>query len=134
MSPPPKLSRRTMTLGGIAAAGVAVITGAVYEVPRLFKHRAHGEYADLVNLLDDPDQATVVGNAIFKQADPGPSVDAGVILENKVRELADNLRARLKRETLAKVIDADVAGGKLIEADGWVIPETLAVLCLMAAP
>jgi hypothetical protein len=121
-----------MTLGGIAAAGALVVAGGIYEVPRFFKRRAKGEYADLVNLLDDPDQVAVVGNAIWKQSEPGPSVDAGAMLETTVRKLAGGLRARLKHQTLADVIKADVSDGKLAEAGGWVIPETLALLCVLA--
>jgi hypothetical protein len=110
MSPPPKLSRRSVTLGGIAVAAAAVVGGAIYEVPRLFKHRASGEYADLVNRLDDPDAAATVGKSI-----------------------ETDLRAQLKKRTLPDILANDAAAGKLVEADGWVLPATLAAICAMAA-
>lgn len=118
MSPPPKLSRRQVTLGGIALAAAAAVAGAVYEVPRLFKHRATGEYADLVNLLDEPDQAAVVGRAVQ---------------DDSIKEEAAGLRATLKDRRLVDVLDGDLAQARLAEADGWVLPQTLATLCALAA-
>ena len=133
MSPPPKLSRRTLTFGAIAVAGAAVVAGAIYEVPKLFKRRARGENADLANLLADPDQAAVVGRAIRAQMDPGPSVDAGVANDNLIREFAAETRKRLKHETLQYLLQKDTAArGTLTEVGGWVMPATLALLCVMA--
>ena len=71
MSPPPKITRRSLTLGGMAAAGMAVIAGAIYEVPKLLKRRASGQYADLVNRLDNPEQAAMLGRA-FREEMPAP--------------------------------------------------------------
>jgi len=117
MSPPPKLSRRTLTIGGIAAAGAALVAGAVYELPRLFKHRAKGGHAELVDLLDDPDQAAVVGRAVHGE------------------ELAEgDLKKRLAGRTLPAVMVEDCARiDRMAEAGGWVIPNTLAELCILAA-
>lgn len=117
MSPPPKLSRRTLTIGGIAAAGAAAVAGAAYEVPRLFKHRAKGEYAQLVNLLDDPDQAAVVGRAVHDED----------LSEGEVRK-------QLAGRSLSTSMAADSASiDRMTEAGGWVIPATLAELCVLAA-
>ena len=128
MSPPPKITRRGMTFGGIAAAGAAVIAGAVYEVPRLFKRRASGHYADLVNRLDNPEQAAALGRA-FKQSFP-PSDETLASLEEKI---APYLRSSLKKQTLQELLARDAADQRLIgEVDGWVMPATLISLCVMA--
>ncbi|HWA90589.1 MAG TPA: hypothetical protein VG889_11165 [Rhizomicrobium sp.] len=121
MSPPPKLSRRSVTIGGIAAAGVAVVAGAAYELPKLFKHRAHGEYADLVNRLDDPDQAALLGKQVADAAD------------GALREAASDIRTRLAHTSLPDLLAEDAASGRVNEIDGWVLPESLAQLCAMAA-
>jgi hypothetical protein len=133
MSPPPKLSRRAMTVGGIAAVGVAAIAGAVYELPRLFRPRSRGAYADLANLLDDTDQAAIVGRKLMDQLGVGTAIEPGSIVDRAVRESASEIRTRLKRAPLRDLCAADAVKGTLIEVDGWVIPATLGALCIMAA-
>jgi len=126
MSPPPKLSRRTLTIGGIAAAGAAIVAGALYEVPKLFKHRAQGEYAELINLLDDPDQGALVGRNVRAAArDVGPPL----------WELAGaDLKKQLAKHTLSELAAEDCAQlERMAEAGGWVIPATVAELCVLAA-
>jgi hypothetical protein len=126
MSPPPKISRRALTLGGIAAAGAAAVAGAVYEVPRYFKRRARGHYADLVNRLDDPEQAAILGKAVDRA--PG---DAG---QSFVEEAASDLKKRLSNENLSRLMLDDATDiRRMVEADGWVIPLALAELCVLAA-
>jgi hypothetical protein len=116
MSPPPKLSRRTLTIGGLAAAGAAAVAGAVYEVPKLFKRRAHGEYADLVNRLEDPAQAAVVGRAVHDDVSES------------------DLKKQLAAHPLPALLSDDSAHiDRMAEAGGWVIPATLAELCVLAA-
>ena len=120
MSPPPKLSRRTLTFGAIAAAGAAAVAGAVYEVPRLMKHRARGEHADLVNRLADPEQAAVVGRTIH--------LDAGE------ESAANDLKKRLSKKTLQQLAaDDSLELHRMVEADGWVLPLAVAELCVLAA-
>jgi hypothetical protein len=118
MSPPPKLSRRTLTIGGIAAGAAAVIAGAVYEAPKLFKRRPHGEYAELVGKLSDPEKAAAVGR---------------VIEDHPSKEELSELKSMLAKTSLADIATADSKNDRLAEADGWVLPATLATLCALAA-
>ena len=120
MSPPPKLSRRSLTIGGIAAGGTAIIAGAVYEAPKLFKRRPHGEYADLVSKLSDPEKAAIVGRVMQ---------DRGSLTKEEISELKTALTAK----PLADVAVADAKDDRLAEANGWVLPATLATLCALAA-
>jgi hypothetical protein len=120
MSPPPRISRRTLTFGAAAAAGAAIVAGAIYEVPKLFKHRARGEYADLVNRLADPEQAAIVGRAVHLDANE----DA----------IANELKKRLAKKTLSELAAEDSAKlERTAEADGWVLPLAVAQLCTLAA-
>jgi hypothetical protein len=133
MSPPPKLSRRAIAVGGIAAVGVAAIAGAVCEMPRLFQPRAPGAYGDLVNRLDDPGQAAIVGRKLLDQLGVGASIEPGSIVDRAVQESAGEIRARLKGAPLSRLCSADAVKGLIVEADGWVMPATLGALSIMAA-
>jgi len=128
MSPPPKLSRRTLTFGAIAAAGAAAVAGAMYEVPRLFKRRARGEYAELVNRLGDPEQAAIVGRAIRRSTFLGDTVPT-------FEEMAAaDLKKKLSKKSLPELIaDDSTQMTHMGEADGWVIPLTVVELCVLAA-
>lgn len=127
MSPPPKLSRRSMTIGAGAATAAALVAGAIFEIPRLLRRRSSGEYVDLVNRLDDPDAAAVVGRAMLPSAGGG----SGATLQE--RSAAD-LRKRLPHGTLAELIAQDCADVHLlVEVGGWVVPLVLAELCILAA-
>ena len=130
MSPPPKLSRRTLTIGGIAAAGAAIVAGAIYEVPKLFKHRAQGEYAELVNTLDDPAQAALVGAVLPIGMDAAPLGSSRTYADMA----GEDLKKRLSKATLPELLAADCARiDRMVEAGGWVIPITLAEFCVLAA-
>jgi len=127
MSPPPKLSRRSLTIGGIAAGAAAVVAGVVYEAPKLFKRRLHGEYAELVGKLGDPEKAALLGKRIQANvfSDVGPSLE----------ELAaKDLKKRMARNTLPELMAKDASDmAHVIEVDGWVIPLVLGELCTLAA-
>jgi len=128
MSPPPKITRRGMTIGGITAIAAAIVAGGIFEAPRLFKRRASGQYADLVNRLDNPEQAAALGRA-FKEALPA-SDETLTSLEEKI---APYLRKSLTKQTLPELIARDAADQRLIgEVGGWVMPATLISLCVMA--
>jgi len=127
MSPPPKLSRRGMTIGAGAAAAAALVAGAVFEIPRLLRRRSGGEYGDLVSRLDDPDAAATLGRTLL----PPDSGGTGPTLQE--RATAD-LRKRLSHGTLAELMAQDCADVHLmVEAGGWVVPLVLAELCILAA-
>jgi hypothetical protein len=117
-----RVSRRTMVLGGgVAAALFAAAFGVT--LPQLFGRRyAPTPYDDLLATLGDREQAVQLG-AVARVAEPTFSAKAA----------ARELRQRLERRTLAEVIDADVKERRVAEIGGWVVPESLAQLCLLAA-
>ena len=120
-----RFSRRAVTIGGGIAAALGIAALGL-SVPRwLGKHYAKSQYDDLFALLVDREAATKVGKpaALYLADDP----------RFTARMLAAELRERFKGRTLAQVTAADIANGKITEAEGWVMPTTLWLLCVLAA-
>lgn len=113
-------TRRRIMFG---AGGAVVLAGAAYEGRRLLRKRyAPSPYDDLLALLDNRDADAQIGEAVL--ADIG-DFDA--------KTVSESVRARLAHQSLAFVSVADATEGRLLEANGWVLPETLAQLCALAA-
>ena len=117
-----RVSRRTMVAGGgIAAALGAAALGL--SLPKWLGRRyAPTPYDDLLVNLVDRDMATQIG-ALARASLPTFSA----------RAAARELRQRFEQRTLAEVIDADIKQGRLAEVGGWVLPDSLAQLCTLAA-
>ncbi len=113
------MSRRPVLAGMLALAGLVV--GGAYEAG-LFRSRPSGPYGDLLSSLDDLKNADAVGRAYLAQT---KNFDA--------RGTAAQLRTRLNNQSLSEVLNIDITGNQLAEAGGWVLPETLALLCALAA-
>ncbi len=116
-----RVSRRTMVLGGgVAATLFAAAFGLT--LPRLFGRRyAPTPYDDLLATLVDRDEAIRLGT-VAHVAEPAFNAKAA----------ARELRQRLERRTLAEVLDADIKERRIAEIGGWVMPDSLAQLCLLA--
>lgn len=131
MSPPPKLTRRGMTVGGVVAIGAAIVAGGIFEGPRLLRRRARGQYADLVNRLDNPEQAAALGKAIQYNSVEGNMLPDGRSLTEFA---AEDLRTRLSKKPLTELISEDATDPKkVVEIDGWVLPLALFEICMLAA-
>ena len=112
------MKRRTL-IAGVTAAGAAAVAG-LYRFTDLFvKHYPPTPYDDVLAALVDREEAArlgaLVGNA------PAPPV------------LAARLRTLFKPNGLAGAVGADIAAGRLTEVDGWVVPESVALLSALAA-
>jgi len=112
------MKRRTL-IAGVAGAGAAVTAG-FYRFTDLFvKHYPPTPYDDVLAALVDREEAArlgaLVGNA--------PAADV----------LAARLRTILKPNGLSGAIGSDIAAGRLTEVEGWVVPESLALLSALAA-
>ena len=111
--------KRRNFIAGMVAAGAAVAAG-LYRFTDLFvKHYAPTPYDDVLAQLVDRQQAVKLGAAV-----PG-KLDA--------KSLAAQLRDRLKSGGLTAAAESDVAAGRLLEADGWLLPESVALLSALAA-
>ena len=113
-------TRRNIVVG---AGGAVVLAVAAFEGSRLLrKHHAPTAYDDLLSRLDNRDADAQIGEAVLANID---HFDA--------KTVAADARARLQSKTLAQVASEDAREGRLLEAGGWVVPETLGLLCALAA-
>jgi hypothetical protein len=103
----------------MAATGAAVAAG-LYRFTDLFvKHYPPTPYDDVLSVLVDREEAARLG-ALVGDA-PAPDV------------LATRLRTILKPNGLAGAVGSDIAAGRLTEVDGWVVPQSVALLSALAA-
>jgi hypothetical protein len=103
----------------MAVAGATVAAG-LYRFTDLFvKHYPPTPYDDVLAALADREQAARFGTSV-----PGPM---------NAKTLADKLRSILKSGGLTAAAKADVAAERIIEVDGWVVPESIALLSALAA-
>jgi hypothetical protein len=51
----------------------------------------------------------------------------------KPAEAAQNLRQTIGQHPLAEVLTREAVQGRIVETQGWVLPQTLAELCALAA-
>ncbi len=123
-------SRRAVTVGGGIAATLGLLAVGV-TVPRLIGHHYRASrYDDLFANLIDRDEAVKLGQAALRQ---GTKYQFDSVLSDPIAGLARNLRSRLERRTLAEVANSDLAEGRLAEVQGWVLPQSLVLLCMLAA-
>ena len=114
------LTRRRILIG---AGGAVALTAAGFEARRLLHKRyAPSPYDDLLKLLDDRDADAQIGEAVLAEID-----------DFDPKAAADDLRTRLAHRSLAQLAASNAAEGQLVEAGGWVLPETLGLLCALAA-
>lgn len=106
-------------MAGVAAASATVAAG-LYRFTDLFvKHYAPTPYDDVLAALADREQAARFGASV-----PG-TPDA--------KDLAAKLRTILKPGGLVAAAKADATAGRVIEVDGWVVPQSVAWLSALAA-
>lgn len=119
----PRIARRPLLTGLLASAGIVVAGLAAIEAPHLLRPRyAPTPFDDLFAHLPDREAAVRLGAAYLSAQ-----------RSFNVQTTARNLRQRLSGKSVGTVLDADLARGNLIEAHGWVLPETLVLLCALAA-
>ncbi len=111
--------RRRDVIAGAAAASAAVAVG-LYRFTGLFaKHYAPTPYDDVLARLVDREQAARLGAKVT-----GPL---------NLNTVAARLRLRLKANGLTAAAADDIASGRLQEVDGWVLPQSVALLSALAS-
>ena len=116
------LSRRTLIGIGAVAAGAAAIALAALELPLgLGRRYRHTAYDDLLGLLNDRDTGARVGRAVLAELNPFDG-----------NATASQLR-RTVHGSFADAAANDAINGRLIEAGGWVLPASFALVCALAA-
>lgn len=113
--------KRRLVIGGGAAALVAA--GVAVKGKSLFaKHYPPTPYDDVLTHLVDRDAAARLGPAALS-ALPGFTPAQG----------AAQLRARLGAHGLTAAAQADADAGRIVEARGWLLPESVALISALAA-
>lgn len=117
------IRRRPLLIALGAIVGVAVVGGGAYEAG-IFGHHFHSpaEYADLLSGLGDRDAANRLGDAVL--------AETGTF---ETSQVAHELRKRIAHRPLAAVLAEDTTEGRMVETKGWVLPETLTLLCGLSA-
>lgn len=111
---------RRWLLGGIAAIAAAAV--ALRGLPRLLRHHyRRSAYDDLFSKLADRDTSVTFGRVISPNT-PGTSA-----------AIATLLRRRLRQGDLRSLALRELAQGDVFVASGWVVPESLALICALAA-
>ena len=122
-----RFSRRAVTIGGGIAAALGIAALGL-SLPRwLGKHYAKSTYDDLFAQLVDRDAAVLVGERALTEIGPGEVERVG-----GAPTIARELRERLNGRTLAQVVAIELAGERMSEVGGWLLPTTLLNLCLLA--
>jgi hypothetical protein len=117
------IPRRPVLIALGAALGVGVIGGGLYE-SGLFGSHVHSAagYEDLLSGLGDRDTANRLGDAVLGEAETF-----------ETRRIASELRKHIAHRPLPVVLADDLAEDRIVETQGWVLPETLALLCGLSA-
>lgn len=116
------MKRRAILLGGGAVLATAA-GGAVAWNLRLFgPHYPPTPYDDVLNRLDDREWARKFGAQAIKTM-PEASADA----------TAARLRTLMGSGTLQQSASRDAEEGRLTEAAGWLVPESVAQMAILAA-
>jgi len=117
------LSRRTLIGAGALLAGTASIALAIYELPFGLGHRyRRSAYDDLLALLSDRDTGARVGRAVLAELNPFDEQAA-----------VSELRRTVRGTSFADAAEKDAENGRLVEAAGWVLPASFALVCALAA-
>lgn len=114
-------SRRSVLLA-TAGAGVLAAAALGYEAVRLIARHPPSPYDDLLSLLPDRDAAAQVGLAYLSEQPHFDSTTA-----------AHLLRKEIGSRPLTAVLQTDIVQDRLTEVGHWLMPQTLAGLCAIAA-
>jgi hypothetical protein len=111
--------RQTLWLGG----SVVVVAGGGVGARLLLRKRfAPTPYDDLIALVEDRDGAAQIGETVLAEVE-----------DFDPKTMAADLRTRIAGRPLAAVIAEDASDRRIAEGGGWVLPETLALICALAA-
>lgn len=117
------VARRPLLAALGALVGIGAAGGALYEASGVLGlGRKSSAYEDILAGLQDREDAAKVGHAVLAG---DPQFHAG--------HIARALRARIGKRSLSETLTQDAVQGRIVETQGWVLPETLTQLCALAA-
>lgn len=114
-------TRRNLIMS--VGAGIAALGGIGWVSRVLFaKHYPPSPYDDVFVHLKDREAAARMGQDVLKSM---PNLETNAA--------ANIVRARLANKSLPEAVAQDAAQGRLSNVQGWILPETLALLGALAA-
>jgi hypothetical protein len=115
--------RRPLLIALGAVLGLGVVGGGLFEAS-LFGQRFHSAkgYEDLLSGLGDREAVNRLGDAVLGEAETF-----------EASRIAHELRKHIAHRPLVTVLADDLAEDRVVETKGWVLPETLALLCGLSA-
>jgi|HubBroStandDraft_5_1064220.scaffolds.fasta_scaffold599464_2 hypothetical protein len=126
-----RIARRPLLAGVLGIFGVGVAGGLVYEGVHLFGRRyPRTKYDDLLDQLTDRESAAKLGRTVIAQP-RRLSPDAERLADTD--GIARKLRTGAGKGSVSGAVAADIAAGKLVEIQGWVLPVSLALVAVIAA-
>ena len=113
------MNRRSV-IGGLAALAVAAIGGAAWKFHIFGKHYPPTPYDDLLNQIVEREPAATLGREARR-----------AIPDFNLQNLAADLR-RPGRELMRRA-PLDAGENRLMEANGWVLPQSVGLYAALAA-
>lgn len=113
------MNRRSI-LAGLATVVAAAAGGVAWKLHLFKKRYAPTPYDDLLNQIVDRDAASRLGTAV---AQSRPDLTAQNLAQ-RLRQSANTLAGRAAR---------DASQNRLIEAGGWIVPESVGLYSALAA-
>jgi hypothetical protein len=114
------MKRRTMIAGAVAA-GAAGAAGLYRFTDLIVKHYPPTPYDDVLALIDR-EQAQKLGTAALH-----------ALHDFETAHAAAALRQAVAADGLAAAAAADAVNGRVVEADGWIVPHSVAQIAALAA-
>jgi hypothetical protein len=114
------MNRRAM-LAGAGALIAALAARAMWTLKPFRKHYAPTPYDDLLSRLDDRDWAARFGAAAQK-----------ALPDYRPESAAMRLHGLMGSGTLKTAALRDAGAGRLMEVDGWLVPESVALIAALA--
>jgi hypothetical protein len=120
MSEKNTLARRPVLAAMAAVLGVAAAGGAAYELGVFGGGYPSGSFDEVLAAMRGRAGAVEIGKALKAEGFDARATEAA-------------LREKLKGASFEDVIAGDIAGGRLVEVKGWVLPKAFAQMCAVAA-
>ncbi len=114
------MKRRTI-IAGVVAAGAAAAAGLYRFTDLIVKHYPPTPYDDVLALIDR-EQAAIFGAAALH-----------ALPDFKAAQAAASLRRAVAADDLAAAATADAVHGRMVEAEGWLVPHSVALIAALAA-
>ena len=117
------IARRPLLASLAGLCGVAVAGGLAYEGVHVFgRHYPRTKFDDLLDQLGDRESAARLGRAAIAET---AHFDA--------KTAAQTLRTGSARGSVVRALDDDIARGRLMAVQGWVLPASLVAVAAIAA-